>query len=259
VHEVTAIQVATLATDPHDAAWSRAPEFVAPLIPQDLVEPRQLQPSTGAVRVRAQTDGTRIAFHLAWTDSSFDDVPRPAHFADACAVQLPREVGPDLPAPQMGEAGKPVDIVYWSASWQADVDGRPDSIQAIYPRAQVDHYPYTAPPVGTRGTAHEEFARRYAPARALGAPQSHPAGQPVQDLVAEGPGTLTPAAATHSTGRGIYANQAWSVVIVRPLGDTYQNRDHGQVAFAIWNGAAGEIGARKMRTGWLPMAIGVPR
>jgi len=29
-----------------------------------------------------------------------------------------------------------------------------------------------------------------------------------------------------------------------------------QVAFAVWNGGAGEVGARKMRTGWVPMSLG---
>jgi len=255
-NEVVALRAAALASDPGDAAWARAPEFVAPLIPQDMVEPRQLVASTGVVRVRALQDGTRIAFRLAWVDSTFDDLPRPARFSDACAVQLPQHFGPDLPAPQMGEAGKPVEITYWSAAWQAVVNGRPDSIQAIYPRATVDHYPYAAPSLAKDRVAQEEFARRYAPARALGSPQSHPPGQPVQDLLAEGPGTLTPAATTRSTGRGAYAKTLWSVVLVRPLPETMRSTDRAQVAFAVWNGGAGEIGARKMRTGWVPMSLG---
>jgi len=254
-NEVVAAHVASLAVDPGDAAWGRAPEFVAPLIPQDMVEPRQLAPSTGIVRVRALSDGSRIAFRLTWVDSTFDDLPRPARFSDACAVQLPQRFGADLPAPQMGEAGKPVEITYWTAAWQAMVNGRPDSIQAIYPRASVDHYPYAAPSLKDRA-AQEEFARRYAPARALGSPQGHPPGQPVQDLLAEGPGTLTPAPTTRSTGRGAYAKTMWSVVLVRPLPEAMRSAKGAQVAFAVWNGGAGEVGARKMRTGWVPMSLG---
>ena len=47
-----------------------------------------------------------------------------AQFPDACAVQLPAKLEPTVPAPQMGEAGKTVEITYWRAAWQAVVDGR---------------------------------------------------------------------------------------------------------------------------------------
>jgi hypothetical protein len=30
-----------------------------------------------------------------------------------------------------------------------------------------------------------------------------------------------------------------------------------QVAFAVWEGAHGEAGARKMRTGWIPLVLEV--
>ena len=40
---------------------------------------------------------------------------------------------PTVPAPQMGEAGRSVEITYWSAAWQAIVDGRGDTIQDVYP------------------------------------------------------------------------------------------------------------------------------
>jgi len=47
------------------------------------------------------------------------------------AVQLPAATTPDVPAPQMGEEGKPVEITYWSAIFQATVNGRKDDIQAF--------------------------------------------------------------------------------------------------------------------------------
>jgi len=28
-----------------------------------------------------------------------------------------------------------------------------------------------------------------------------------------------------------------------------------QIAFAVWEGGAQEVGARKMRTGWIPLSI----
>ena len=32
---------------------------------------------------------------------------------------------------EMGEADKPVEIVFWNASWQSEVDGRGDTIKAL--------------------------------------------------------------------------------------------------------------------------------
>ena len=255
-NEVVATRAASLPTDPADAAWRDLPAFTAPLVLQDLVEPRLLTPSTPSVQVQALTDGTRIAFRLTWTDSTQNDLPGAARFVDACAVQLPALAGPNVPAPQMGEATGRVEITYWSASWQADVDGRADSIQALYPNASVDHYPFEAASLPPGSPERLEMEKRYAPARAANHP-THPAGQPVQDLLAEGPGTLTPAATTLSEGRGKRVQTTWQVVIVRGLPETLRGQARTQVAFAIWDGARHEVGARKMRSVWMPLALGV--
>jgi hypothetical protein len=44
------------------------------------------------------------------------------------------------------------------------------------------------------------MAARYAPARAVGNEMAGPRERPVEDLIAEGPGTLSPAASQNSTG-----------------------------------------------------------
>jgi len=245
----------SLPSDPTDAAWNSAPEFVAPLLPQDLVEPRQLQPTTADVRVRAVTDGKRVAFRLQWTDPSQDDSPRPAEFSDACAVQLPAKVEPTMPAPQMGEKGRPVEITFWTAAWQATVDGRGDTIQAIYPNAAVDHYPFQAQPLEKDPGAQREMAVRYAPALALGNRMAGPRDTPVQDLIAEGPGTLSPAPSSDSTGRGQRTATGWSVAIARRLPAGLSPTAGSQIAFAVWEGAQEEVGARKMRTGWINLTM----
>src|SRR6516225_2085593 len=85
--EVIAVQAAQLPAGPADAAWDNAPEYVAKLIPQDLVEPRLAQPSTPEVRVQAMTNGTEIAFRLRWVDQDRKDTETPGQFVDACAVQ----------------------------------------------------------------------------------------------------------------------------------------------------------------------------
>ena len=253
--EVVAVSAATLSPDPADRAWDALPVHRAPMLLQDMVEPRLMTPSTAEVRVRAASDGTRVAFRLEWDDASAEDLPGPAKFADACAVQLPALTEPDVPAPQMGEPGRPVQITQWRATWQAVVDGRPDDIHALYPGAATPHYPFDAASLAPGSPEQVGMAMRYAPARALGNAMAGPRTRPVEDLVAEGPGSLHSAPAAISDGKGVRTPTGWAVVISRPLPAGLVPGGRTQVAFAVWQGNAGEVGARKMRTAWTPMKL----
>ncbi|OGQ56019.1 MAG: hypothetical protein A2W66_07645, partial [Deltaproteobacteria bacterium RIFCSPLOWO2_02_56_12] len=242
-----------------DRIWERVPLHPAKLLLQDVVEPRLMQASTSFVQVQSVTDGQKIVFRLAWNDPTVDDVPGPGQFADACAVQLPAATTADIPAPQMGEQGRPVEITYWSANFQAVVNGRKDDIQAIYPRASVDHYPFEAASLKPGSAAQQEMAKRYAPARSLGNQMAGPRTVPVQDLLAEGPGTIRPAEKTLSSGSGKHSRDGWSVLLVRPLPSGVQLGGRTQVAFAVWEGSHQEVGSRKMRSAWIPLALGKAR
>jgi DMSO reductase family type II enzyme heme b subunit len=257
--EVVVVPRASLPSAAADPAWRQAPVHIAPLLLQDMVEPRQLQPTTREVRVRAISDGSRVVFRIDWVDPTRDDRPGPARFSDAVAVQVPSRIEANVPAPQMGEAGRPVEISYWRASWQAVADGRGDTIRDLYPAAAVDHYPFEAASLDRDATAKDEMALRYAPARALGNTMAGPRKNPVQDLLAEGPGSLSPAGETRSTGKGERAETGWSVTIVRPLPAGLTPTVRSQVAFAVWEGSKDEAGARKMRTGWIPLALQAKR
>jgi DMSO reductase family type II enzyme heme b subunit len=253
--EVVAMRRAPLPSDPGDAAWRDAPLYTAALVLQDMVEPRLLEPSTDKVQVRALTDGKSIAFRLEWADPTLNDLPGLGRFSDACAVQLPVSTQADVPAPQMGETQRPVEITYWRAFWQSMVDGREDTIKALFPNATVDHYPFEAASLQPGSEAQREMALRYAPARELGNDMAGPRKQPVQDLVAEGPGTIRPAPETRSVGRGKHTDQGWAVVLVRPLPNGLDLGSRTQVAFAVWQGAHQEVGARKMRSVWVPLLL----
>lgn len=253
--DVVALALPALPADPADPAWADAPPHVAPLLLQDIVEPRLLTPSTAEVRVRAISDGVQLAFRLDWKDSSLDDKPGAARFVDACAVQLPAQAQADVPAPQMGEPGRPVEITFWRSSWQATVDGRADDIRELYPRASVDHYPFEAASLAKGSEPQREAERRYAPARAAGNAMAGPRTSPVEDLVAAGPGSLEAAPPLGSRGRGRRTAEGWSVVISRRLPAGLAPGGRSQVAFAVWDGSHEEAGARKMRTGWIPLAL----
>jgi DMSO reductase family type II enzyme heme b subunit len=253
--EVTALHLDALPADPGDPAWAEAPVYTAKLLLQDIVEPRLLETSTPEVRVRAVSDGERLALRLAWDDESRDDLPGAARFDDACAIQLPQTVTPDVPDPQMGEKSKPVEVSYWRASWQAVVDGRGDTIQDLYPNAWVDHYPFEAAHLEPGSEAQRKMALRYAPARALGNDRAGPRDTPVEDLIALGPGSLSRADSAQSDGSGRRSSDGWEVVITRPLPDGLESGGRSVVAFAVWNGAREEAGSRKMRSGWIPLAV----
>jgi len=253
--EVVVVALDRLPTDPGDSAWGDAPFHRAELLLQDMVEPRLLEPSTPTVDVRAVTDGSRIAFKLSWTDASENDLPGASRFVDACAVQLPQAVEPDVPAPQMGESGRSVEITYWRASWQAVVDGREDTIESLYPGATIDHYPFEAASLTPGSPQQQQLQSQYAPARSLGGTMAGPRERPVQDLLAQGPGTLTPMERQVSEGSGRRSGERWEVVLVRPLPLDLDRDERTQVAFAVWDGEHDEVGARKMRSGWIAMHL----
>lgn len=253
--EVNVAQVKEITLDPNSSAWDPVSLHLSKLILQDLVEPRLMEPSTAEVQVKAMTDGNQIAVRLTWADESQNDLPGPRHFIDGCAMQFPAKIDVNVPAPQMGEVGKTVEISYWRADWQAIVEGRADSITSLYPNATVDHYPSEAKSLENDPQAQSEAAARYAPARALGNRRAGPREQPVEDLISEGPSTLSPAPNAISKGKGIRTSTGWSVVITRPLPAGFSAATPSQIAFAVWEGSHTEVGARKMRTGWVPLIL----
>jgi hypothetical protein len=259
--QVTAVAVTgTLpADDPLSALWDRAPEHPAALVPQDIVEPKLMQPGVARVDVRALHDGAWIAFRLAWDDATENVLAQTGVTSDSAAIQLPLAPGSRVPDPAMGEAGQAVQLLYWKALWQDDAARAAtgvDRVGALYPNAAPDHYPFLANPA-----AKDEMARRYAPADAAGNPITRRGGpSAVQELVAEGYGTTTAAPAQQALGRGAWRDGRWLVTIARPFdeGDGLARLGVGQktfVAVAVWDGAARQAGARKMRSVWIPLVL----
>jgi hypothetical protein len=255
VTDVVAMAAEALPANPSDAAWQSAPEHVARLLLQDLVEPRLQAVSTPEVRVRAFASRGEIALRLEWPDASVDDLPGAGRFTDGCAVQVPQKATPSSPDPQMGQPDNGVAITFWRADWQASVNGRGDSIRDLYPNAAVDHYPFEAPSLEPGSAAQRELAAQYAPAHGAGNYRGGRRTSAVEDLLAEGPGTLKPAPSTRARGLGVRTTEGWAVVITRPLPDGLSPTTPGQIAFAVWEGSREEAGARKMRTGWIPLSI----
>jgi DMSO reductase family type II enzyme heme b subunit len=259
--QVTAVAVsgALPSEDQLSPLWDRAPEHPATLVPQDVVEPKLLQPGIARVDVRALHNGDWIVFRLGWADATESVLAQTGITSDSVAIQLPMQAGSQVPDPAMGEAGKAVHLLYWKALWQDDAaraaKGQ-DRVAALYPNATTDHYPFLANPA-----AKDEMARRYAPADAAGNPITRRASaSPVQELVAEGYGTTTAAATQQALGRGAWRAGRWFVTIARPLdeGEGVARLAVGQKTFlavAVWDGAARQAGGRKMRSAWIPLVL----
>jgi hypothetical protein len=201
------------------------------------------------------TDGRLLAFRLRWVDPTQDDLPGARRFTDACAVMLPPDAKATVPSPMMGDPGNPVEITYWSGFWQASIDGRGDTIKDVYPGAAVDHYPFEAPPLKPGSKAQHDMELRYAPARSVGNRRVGPRARPVEDLIAEGPGTVSRAAAPMSDGHGSRTKNGWVVVISRPNPKGLNSKGVSKVQFAVWDGSRGEVGSRKMWSGWISLRI----
>jgi hypothetical protein len=239
-------------TDPAAKAWGSAGEMIVTLLPQDLVEPKLTTPGVARLKVRALHRGGWIVFRLEWLDPTRDILLGPGRFSDAVAIQLPTEAGSDVTDPAMGLKGRPVAISYWKAAWQESGD----PVAALRPNMPPTFYPPAAASGGGRAILEQQFA----PARGAHNPSTNrTAGDAVQDLLAEGAGTLTVAPDQGSVGRGVWRSGVWQVTIARPLGppDTSPFRPGRRtyVAFAVWDGAAGNAGAKKMRTAWIPLTL----
>jgi DMSO reductase family type II enzyme heme b subunit len=247
--------------DPNSSLWETVPEHPARLLLQDVAEPKLSQPGVELVRVRAMHNGNWVVFRLEWDDRTKNLIPEPGVSSDAAAIQFPEQPGAEVPNAAMGDPGKGVRIWYWKALWQDDAEraqqGRGDRITALHPQGTADHYPYDANP-----GAKAEMETRYAPARAAGNPITvHANGSPVQVMMAEGFGNVSPAPNQESAGKGVWDNGRWLMTIARPLSpgpgmDTLEPGRRSYIAVAVWDGAAGNTGSRKMRSGWIPLILG---
>jgi DMSO reductase family type II enzyme heme b subunit len=236
------------------AAFAGSPRTTVALLPQVITTPRHMEPSVGSVAVSAVRNADHAGFLLEWSDTSADWRTGIDRFGDMVAIAFPVQPGTP-PAPFMGNAGGRVQILQWRADWQSDVERGPISVKELYPDAypadfhHEDHLPAQA-------------AAAYRGAAGLGNPMSegrHTSS--VQDLMAEGFGSLTPRPVQAGQGSARHDGSGWHVVITRPLaadGDSAPGLSGGTrawIAFAVWDGSKGEVGARKAWASGVPLEV----
>ncbi|MBI2060986.1 MAG: hypothetical protein HYT87_14565 [Nitrospirae bacterium] len=254
---------------PADDAWGSAPETELALLPQNMIAPSLIELTIPSLKVRSLHNETDIAIRLQWPDRTRDSIQDIGRFSDGCAIEFP--IGPADPSPFMGHAspgpGQPagrVHIVHWKATWQDDMDLGFQGVAKIYPNGWWDVYPFLngAYPFLTEDSLTGRQTMNYSPGTYVGNPVSLMKRKvPVEELIAEGFGTLTTQPRQDASGRGEWKSGAWTVVLIRPLVskdamDSVLPFDgESKIAFALWNGSDEDRGARKHYFPWIPLKI----
>ncbi len=247
--------------DPANTTWASAPMTTVALQPQNQAVPMIEKATITQVRVQALTNGRQIGWRVSWPDPAPNRLVDAGRFCDACAVQFPLKANA---AYTMGAAGFPVQILHWKALWQQDLDVHFQDVEDLYPNYWTDLYwfangkfPFRVPESFERPESRDWFV-------------AYKAGNPManidrvasaEELTAEGFGSLTHQEHSVTVGRGSWQGGEWTVVFLRPMEtvdpDDFQfapgTRD--TVGFAVWDGAADNVGARKQHSQWVVFEV----
>lgn len=230
--------------DPKAQVWNQVSEQVVPLFPQNITTPSLQQPTVTQLKVRALHNGRWLAVRLEWEDKTKNIHVATDQASDACAMQLPFGKA-DQTSPFMGNKGAPVTIIHWKAIWQEDSEGRFQKVTDLHPNTWVDTYRF-----GIQAASD------------LKNPVSWPGRKvPVEELIAEGFGTLTTQINQNASGAGLWKNGKWLVVLTRPLksGDSQEHvlqpGAETALAFAVWEGGNLNVGARKNYALWTTLIL----
>jgi len=256
-------------SDPWHAGWDNVPATAISVQPlwQRADAPRM-------VEVRVVKVNDKLALAMEWRDSSFDTGARSgSSFPDAVSAMF--SLTEAVPALTMGQ-NKPdgqggvtpvatVNLWQWRADRQLNaIEKQLHDVAGIDDGTVADMYMYkSGDPVSGPITEHD---RTFIPAWAVGNPKSDPALMPrsVLESNAAGFGTLTLQAVDEQDvqGVGVWARGRWRVVMVRDLNTKNQgdvvvsSSKRIPVAFAVWDGSAGDRNGTKEVSGWHWLTVG---
>ncbi|MFQ5677553.1 MAG: ethylbenzene dehydrogenase-related protein, partial [bacterium] len=208
----------------------------------------------------------KLAIRLMWEDDSHDHTAiRPQDFRDAAAVEFAKTDDP--PFFGMGERGQFVNLWMWKSERQADLEPAFQDIDKVYPNIGIDSYPnlmMSALEQPTRNALTLEsdptFITGWGADNIVSSPTRRSASE---DLYAQGFGTLQahPMPDQHVEAKGVYNIGTYRVVLRRTFkgqGKFSVDLSPGHtvsVAFAIWNGSAGDRDGKKSVTIWQDLVI----
>jgi hypothetical protein len=247
--------------EPFAAVWARAARRAVPVLPQNLTMPALAAPSIHEATLQSLTDGREISWRVSWADAAPDGNVETARFCDAVALQFPLARDASF---MMGAKDQRVQILHWKAAWQKDVDEHFQDVQDLHPNYWADLYWFAEgeAPFRVPGSFRRPEAQAWFVAHQAGNPMSDfDRSQPVEELVAEGFGSLTHQERSASVARGEWRDGTWAVVFRRPLltddplDYQFSPGGSGQVAVAIWEGSAGNVGGRKHYSDWVEFEV----
>ena len=226
--------------DPANPMWANIPVQNIHTIPlnarRDPVDQIQFQ---------SVVNDEGIAFRLVWEDPQPDRTSsRHQDFKDAIAMEfalgdvLLHKHGHNEPFFGMGNRGKVVNIWQWRADWQTEIETKEKLEYA------------------TKGMDMDTmiFGGEVNPVDSLNPFRD----VPVEELNAEGFGTLTPQPQTKQNvlGKGVWKDGKWRVVFFRTLDSLnkwdikFIKKTPILVAFAIWDGKHQDRNGRKVISMW---------
>lgn len=246
---VSKFVMGNIPTTSFSSVWDKAEKIVIPLSSQIIANPRAFALPKGKssvrwVSVKSINNGKEIAFLLEWEDATENSViDNTAAYRDAAALEFPVKKAGEKETPYfgMGHGDKMVNI--WQ--WKADLEGgkeRAVPIGASYPgeglKYSVDWYEgrlYDLPKKVRKG--------------------------PVEDLNAEGFGTLTLQDSQDVMGKGLWSGGKWRVVFYRSI--TTKDKEDAvfkrvttmPIAFAIWDGGNLEKDGQKSISTWHELKV----
>lgn len=246
--------------DPFAPVWFDAPAVDVPLEPQVLTNPMLDEATVQSARVRAATDGRQIAWLISWEDENAASSSDTGTFSDAAALQFPLV---PYASYMMGAEEMPVHILYWRAQWQKDIDDGFQDMLALYPNFWSDVYWFSTGtfPHPVSDSFDDPRSHQWFVAREAGNPMADfERSNAVDEMIAEGYGTLTHNPNGSAGGRGVWRDGRWHVVIVRPIGrddlsKQFQPGETSEFGVAIWDGNAANVGGRKHHSFWIPFEV----
>jgi DMSO reductase family type II enzyme heme b subunit len=204
--------------DPQSDLWDRTKEAEIALSAQQIYQPGG--GTTRAVRVRALEDGQDFAVRISWDDDTMNDTLGSIP-TDAAAVQLP--IDPThLPYQCMGQTTSRVNIWQWKAAWEREAENNLGML----------------------------------------AEQALSAG--ARNYTSNGICKAVETAGISPNVQSSHDGQAWHVVFKRrlhkgemgtaPLDTSIAT----SIAFAVWNGARGEVRGMKAVSTWNTLTFDTP-
>jgi cytochrome c oxidase cbb3-type subunit 2 len=257
---IVARRVAALPTNPDAGEWRLSPPVNLHLMPLWWRTDRPEE-----LTVHAVHDGEKIALLLKWEDGTNDETAiRPQDFRDAAAVQF--ALAADPPFFAMGQPGSPVNIWMWKSERQADLEPAFQDLEKVYPYIGIDSYPnLLKSPIEQpmRNALTLESDPSFVTAWGAGNIVADPTrGSAAEDLTAQGFGTLRahPAPDQAVTAFGVHGTGSYRVQFTRNLAGQHTDvqlapGERVPVAFAIWNGSAGDRDGKKSVTIWQELLL----